>query len=161
MEGLFCFLFFLCYVLWFLFVLDQKSVAPPPKKRIFLLIFQCLPLFLPSLSHFPFHSLFLSPLFFSCFRPSLFFFPFSFFVFCVFFLGLFCFVFLIPFSYLYFFLFLRLWAPPHLTLPFFGVCVLLAFVFLLWVGFVFVVIVCFCLFCCWSVLGALGVCCFF
>ena len=34
-------------------------------------------------------------------------------------------------------------APPHLTLPFFGVCVLLVVVFLFCVGFVFLFLLCF------------------
>ena len=110
----------------------------PLKTRVFLLIVQCLPLFLPSLSHFPL-SLSLSLLLVYCFLPSLFYLFFHS-LFLVFLVGLFicfcfmqrttskdyilkvvsiicccclgflfCFVFQIPFSYLYF----LFW--PHLA----------------------------------------------
>ena len=50
--GFVLFGFILCF--WFLRV---KKSASPLKTRAFLLMFQCLPLFVPSLSHFLFHSL--------------------------------------------------------------------------------------------------------
>ena len=141
------------------------------------------------LSFFSFSlSLSLSPslLLFSCFLPSLFsfLFPSLFFVFLSWlvslllyhaknkikfvhlkvvsinmfcFLGfLFCFVFQIPFSYLYFFL----W--PQLTQPFLLWCLVFLLLFLFFVLVLCLLFLfCSCLFCCWSVLGVLGVCCFF
>ena len=48
--------------------------------------------------------------------------------------------------------FLRLWAPPHLTLPFIGGCVfLVCFSFVL--DLFLLLLLCFCWFCCWSVFG--------
>ena len=69
----------------FSFVFRKRRLFPSLKKRVFLFICQCLPLFLPSLSHFPFSlsfslslstyiyiiSLSLSLSLFSCFLPSL------------------------------------------------------------------------------------------
>ena len=68
-----------CYLL----CLEKKGCFPL-KKRAFLLIFQCLPLFLPSLSHFPFSlslsqslsiSLFIAMFLLYSFLFSLFFLP--------------------------------------------------------------------------------------
>ena len=49
-------LFYLFFVFLGVFVFRNKKVCFSSEKEIFLLIFRCLPLFLPSLSHFPFHS---------------------------------------------------------------------------------------------------------
>ena len=51
---LFCFLFVFFALVFLLLVFRKQDVFSLKKKRVFLLIFQCLPLFLPSLSHFPF-----------------------------------------------------------------------------------------------------------
>ena len=64
---LFCFLFVVCSSVF-------RKICFPLKARVFLFIFQCFPLFLPSLFHFPFSlclSLSLSLLFFFVFWPSL------------------------------------------------------------------------------------------
>ena len=72
----------------------------------------------------------------------------------LFFGSLFCFDFQISLSYLYFFLILRLWAPPHLTLPFFGVFVFLVLCWFYFYYFCFV-FVCFVVGVCWCLGGLL------
>ena len=156
----------------------KRSLLLHLQRRVFLLIFQCLPLFLPSLSHFPFSlcllslSLSLSVYLSLSLSLSLVLFLLSSFIVFHFFLPFFLcwlvslllfhakknikifhfkgcfhksflfawalFVFQIPYSYLYLFLISRLWAPPHLTLPFFGVVVSLVLFFLRVLVFVFV-----------------------
>ena len=161
----FVFCGFCCVFVVFLLCLYKYSVSPL-EKRVFLLFFQCLPLFHPSFSHFPFslsHSLslslylvfFLSSSFIVCVFSSLFFV----FIYWLVALRLFhaknsikklhlegcfhqCFLFFVLVLSLtspfliFIFLISKLW--PHLTKPFFvGVLVFLVCSFVVWFFVVF------------------------